>query len=86
MHMTLLTKIENGIDPKYYSKFQHNKSLDSFQVVKIFLDPKSLEKVNFVYTKDEESMKLMRKYLPEFLPVEFGGKSDAVYNHKEYSN
>jgi hypothetical protein len=60
--------------------------LDSFQVVKIFLDPKSLKKVNFVYAKDEESMKLMHRYIdPEFLPVEFGGKNNAVYNHEEYS-
>lgn len=57
-----------------------------FQVIKIFLDPKSVEKVNFVYEKDEESMKVMYKYIdPEVLPVEFGGKSNVVYNHEEYS-
>ncbi|NP_001145624.1 uncharacterized protein LOC100279110 [Zea mays] len=55
-------------------------------VIKIFLDPKSVEKVNFVYQKDEESMKVMYKYIdPEVLPVEFGGKSNVVYNHEEYS-
>ncbi|PWZ52857.1 Random slug protein 5 [Zea mays] len=55
-------------------------------VIKIFLDPKSVEKVNFVYQKDEESMKVMYKYIdPEVLPVEFGGKSNVVYNHQEYS-
>ncbi|TVU45330.1 hypothetical protein EJB05_04814, partial [Eragrostis curvula] len=57
-----------------------------YKVVKIFLDPKSLEKVNFVYAKDEESMKLMHRYIdPEVLPVEFGGKNNVVYNHEEYS-
>ncbi|KAK3146244.1 hypothetical protein QOZ80_3BG0263530 [Eleusine coracana subsp. coracana] len=57
-----------------------------YKVVKVFLDPKSLEKVNFVYSKDEESMKLMHRYIdPEVLPVEFGGKNDVVYNHEEYS-
>jgi hypothetical protein len=41
--------------------------------------------VNFVYLKDEGSMKVMHKYIdPEVLPVEFGGKSSVVYNH-EYS-
>ncbi|XP_062212254.1 phosphatidylinositol transfer protein PDR16-like isoform X2 [Phragmites australis] len=57
-----------------------------YKVVKIFLDPKSIEKLNFVYLKDEESMKLMHKYIdPEVLPVEFGGKNSVVYNHEEYS-
>ncbi|RCV41142.1 hypothetical protein SETIT_9G111700v2 [Setaria italica] len=51
-----------------------------------FLDPRSIEKVKFVYLKDEESMKVMRKYIdPKVLPLEFGGKSDVVYNHEEYS-
>nr|CAB3498385.1 unnamed protein product [Digitaria exilis] len=55
-------------------------------VIKVFLDPKTIEKVNFVYQKDEESMKVMYKYIdPEVLPVEFGGKSNASYNHEEYS-
>lgn len=39
-----------------------------------------------MYLKDEESMKVMHKYIdPKVLPVEFGGKSDVVYNHEEYS-
>lgn len=39
-----------------------------------------------MYLKDEESMKVMHKYIdPEVLPVEFGGQSDVVYNHEEYS-
>jgi hypothetical protein len=29
---------------------------------------------------------LCTRYIgPEFLPVEFGGKNNAVYNHEEYS-
>ncbi|WVZ60337.1 hypothetical protein U9M48_010380 [Paspalum notatum var. saurae] len=57
-----------------------------YKVIKIFLDPKSIEKVNFVYQKDEESMKVMYKYIdPEVLPVEFGGKNNVVYDHEEYS-
>ena len=39
-----------------------------------------------MYQKDEESMKVMYKYIdPEVLPVEFGGKNNVVYNHEEYS-
>ncbi|CAL4935652.1 unnamed protein product [Urochloa decumbens] len=57
-----------------------------FRVIKVFLDPKTIEKVNFVYQKDVESMKVMYKYFdPEVLPVEFGGKNNVAYNHEEYS-
>lgn len=39
-----------------------------------------------MYQKDEESMKVMYKYIDlEVLPVEFGGKNNVVYNHEEYS-
>ncbi|PAN45282.1 hypothetical protein PAHAL_9G107500 [Panicum hallii] len=57
-----------------------------FKVIKVFLDPKTIEKVNFVYQKDEESMKVLHKYIdPEVLPVEFGGNNNVAYNHEEYS-
>ncbi|XP_037429058.1 phosphatidylinositol transfer protein PDR17-like [Triticum dicoccoides] len=57
-----------------------------FKVVKVFLDPKSIQKVNFVYKDKEESMKTMYKHIdPEVLPVEFGGKNIVVYNHEDYS-
>lgn len=57
-----------------------------WKVVNYFLDPTTIEKVKFVYPKDEESMKVMHKHIdPEVLPVEFGGKSNVVYNHEEYS-
>ncbi|CAN6309552.1 unnamed protein product [Urochloa humidicola] len=57
-----------------------------WKVVKYFLDPRTIEKVKFVYLKDEESMKVMHKYIdPKILPIEFGGQSDVVYNHEEYS-
>ncbi|CAL4944106.1 unnamed protein product [Urochloa decumbens] len=67
--------------------FNPPKVFEAFwKIVKYFLDPKSIEKVKFVYLKDEESMKIMHKYIdPKVLPVEFGGKSNAVYNHEEYS-
>uniref|UniRef100_A0A453H8V0 CRAL-TRIO domain-containing protein n=4 Tax=Aegilops tauschii subsp. strangulata TaxID=200361 RepID=A0A453H8V0_AEGTS len=57
-----------------------------FKVIKVFLDPKSIQKVNFVYKDNEESMKTMYKHIdPEVLPVEFGGKNIVVYNHEDYS-
>lgn len=56
------------------------------QAVKYFLDPRSIEKLNFVYQKDEESMKVLYKCIdPVVLPVEFGGKNSVVYNHEDYS-
>jgi len=74
------------IQTKNCISFFQLKCFKFFQVIKIFLDPKSIEKVNFVYQKDEESMKVMYKYIdPEALPVEFGGKNNVVYNHEEYS-
>ncbi|WVZ60336.1 hypothetical protein U9M48_010379, partial [Paspalum notatum var. saurae] len=67
--------------------FNPPKVFEAFwKVVKYFLDPRTIEKVKFVYLKDEESMKVMHKYIdPEVLPVEFGGKSNVVYNHEEFS-
>jgi len=57
-----------------------------FKVVKVFLDPKSIQKVNFIYKDNEETMKTMYKHIdPEVLPVEFGGKNNVVYNHEDYS-
>ncbi|KAF0910361.1 hypothetical protein E2562_001539 [Oryza meyeriana var. granulata] len=67
--------------------FNPPKVFEAFwKVVKHFLDPKSIQKVNFVYLKNEESMKIMHRYIdPEVLPIEFGGKNNVVYNHEEYS-
>ena len=60
--------------------------LRSFQAVKYFLDPRSIEKLNFVYLKDEESMKVLYRCIdPEVLPVDFGGRNNVVYNHEEYT-
>ncbi|KAL6843478.1 hypothetical protein ACP4OV_026540 [Aristida adscensionis] len=81
--------LQNQYPERLASAFLFNppKVFEAFwKVVKIFLDPRSIEKVHFVYEKDEESMKVMHKFIdPEVLPVEFGGKSNVVYNHEEYS-
>ncbi|WOL10939.1 hypothetical protein Cni_G19699 [Canna indica] len=56
------------------------------QIVKYFLDPKTCQKVKFVYPKNEESTSLMHKNFDlEVLPEEFGGKSKVQYNHEEFS-
>ena len=56
------------------------------QVVKLFLDPVTFQKVKFVYPKNEESMEVMRKNFDvDTLPVELGGKNQIEYNHEEFS-
>ncbi|KAI4998226.1 hypothetical protein ZWY2020_053568 [Hordeum vulgare] len=58
----------------------------SFKVLKVLIDPKSAQKLNFVYKENEESMKTMYSHIdPEVLPVEFGGKNNVLYNHEDYS-
>ncbi|KAJ0961345.1 hypothetical protein J5N97_000607 [Dioscorea zingiberensis] len=62
-------------------------NLETFwKIVKYFLDPKTFQKVKFVYPKNEESMELMHKHFDiEMLPVEFGGKNKIEYDHEEFS-
>lgn len=56
------------------------------QVVKYFLDPKTFQKVKFVYPKNKDSVELMRSYFDvENLPTEFGGKATLQYDHVEFS-
>jgi CRAL/TRIO domain len=60
--------------------------LYSVQVVKYFLDPKTYHKVNFVYSKNEDSIKVLHEYFdPELLPLEFGGMNKTEYDHEEFS-
>ncbi|CAM0875068.1 unnamed protein product [Alopecurus aequalis] len=55
-------------------------------VLKVFVDPTTMKKLNFVYKENEESMKTLYKHIdPDVLPVDFGGKNNVVYNHEEYS-
>uniref|UniRef100_A0A2P2L5U6 SEC14 cytosolic factor family protein n=1 Tax=Rhizophora mucronata TaxID=61149 RepID=A0A2P2L5U6_RHIMU len=56
------------------------------QVVKYFLDPKTFQKVKFVYPKNDDSVQLMRSYFDdENLPIEFGGRAILKYDHEEFS-
>ncbi|KAJ8747938.1 hypothetical protein K2173_013006 [Erythroxylum novogranatense] len=55
-------------------------------VVKHFLDPKTFEKVKFVYPNKNDSVEVMKSYFDEEnLPKEFGGKAILKYNHEEFS-
>lgn len=56
------------------------------QAIKYFLDPKTFEKVKFVYPKNKDSVELMRTFFDvENLPREFGGKATLNYDHEEFS-
>ncbi|KAH9605636.1 hypothetical protein KSS87_021612 [Heliosperma pusillum] len=57
-----------------------------WKVVKYFLDPKTFQKVKFVYPNDKESVELMTIYFDvENLPKEFGGNATLEYDHEEFS-
>lgn len=57
-----------------------------WKVVKYFLDPKTFQKVKFVYPKNKESVDLMSSYFDEEnLPTDFGGKATLNYDHEEFS-
>ncbi|KAF7100359.1 hypothetical protein CFC21_101886 [Triticum aestivum] len=55
-------------------------------LLKVLVDLKSAQKLNFVYKENKESMKTMYNHIdPEILPMEFGGKNNVMYNHEDYS-
>ncbi|KAJ0240779.1 hypothetical protein HA466_0223580 [Hirschfeldia incana] len=57
-----------------------------YKAVKYFLDPRTAQKVNFVYPNDKASDELMRSHFDmENLPKEFGGEATLEYNHEEFS-
>ncbi|OMO84418.1 hypothetical protein COLO4_22084 [Corchorus olitorius] len=57
-----------------------------YKAVKYFLDPKTAQKVKFVYPKNKDSVELMKSYFDvENLPGEFGGKGTLKYDHEEFS-
>ncbi|KAK4274773.1 hypothetical protein QN277_017951 [Acacia crassicarpa] len=57
-----------------------------WKIVKYFLDPKTFQKVKFVYPKNKDSVELMKSYFDEEnLPTVFGGKAMLNYNHEEFS-
>ncbi|XP_073103855.1 uncharacterized protein [Elaeis guineensis] len=84
------TKIlQNHYPERLAAAFLYNppRIFETFwKIVKYFIDPKTFEKVHFVYPKNAESIELMSKYFDvEKLPLEFGGKNKIQYNHEEFS-
>jgi hypothetical protein len=50
------------------------------------LDPRTAEKVKFVYPKDKASDELMTTHFDvENLPKEFGGEATLEYDHEDFS-
>lgn len=61
-------------------------SFSHFQIVKYFMDPKTFQKVKFVYPKNKDSVELMKSYFDvDNLPTEFGGTATLNYDHEEFS-
>nr|GEW61226.1 hypothetical protein [Tanacetum cinerariifolium] len=57
-----------------------------WKIVQYFLDPKTFQKVKFVYPKNKESVELMKSYFDvDNLPTEFGGKATMKYDHEAFS-
>ncbi|KAK7346435.1 hypothetical protein VNO80_20954 [Phaseolus coccineus] len=57
-----------------------------WKAVKFFLDPKTVQKVKFVYPNNKESVELMQSlFEQDNLPSEFGGKTSLMYDHEEFS-
>ncbi|XP_051123663.1 uncharacterized protein LOC127246382 [Andrographis paniculata] len=57
-----------------------------WKIVKYFMDPKTIQKVKFVYPKNKDSVELMSSYFDvDNLPTEFGGKATLHYDHEEFS-
>ncbi|MFQ6623473.1 hypothetical protein Gotur_004424 [Gossypium turneri] len=57
-----------------------------YKAIKYFLDPKTAQKVKFVYSRNKDSVELMKSYFDvEDLPGEFGGNGTLKYDHEEFS-
>ncbi|KAJ0536118.1 putative CRAL-TRIO lipid binding domain, CRAL/TRIO domain, CRAL/TRIO domain superfamily [Helianthus annuus] len=57
-----------------------------WKMVKYWLDPKTFQKVKFVYPKNKESVEIMQScFDADNLPTEFGGKATMKYDHEEFS-
>lgn len=57
-----------------------------YKAIKYFLDPKTAQKVKFVYPNSKDSVELMKSLFDmDNLPSEFGGKTTLKYDHEEFS-
>ncbi|KAK1323232.1 hypothetical protein QJS10_CPA02g01127 [Acorus calamus] len=81
--------LQNHYPERLSAAFLYNppKIFETFwKIVKYFLDPKTFQKVKFVYLKNTESMELMQRFFDiDILPTEFGGRDNSPYDHEEFS-
>lgn len=57
-----------------------------WKVVQYFVDPKTFQKIRFVYPNKKESAETMKSFFDtENLPSEFGGNATLKYDHQEFS-
>ncbi|KAM7251123.1 hypothetical protein ACFE04_023006 [Oxalis oulophora] len=76
--------------PRFFQAFwKHLVSVDKYlylQALRYFLDPKTSQKVKFVYPNNTDSVEIMKSYFDvNNLPQEFGGKATMKYDHEEFS-
>lgn len=54
--------------------------------MKYFIDPKTAQKVKFVFPKNKDNVELMKTFFDiDNLPSELGGKATLKYDHEEFS-
>lgn len=57
-----------------------------YKAVRYFLDPKTSQKVKFVYPKNKDSVELMKTFFDiNNLPSELGGSATLKYDHEMFS-
>ncbi|KAK2981587.1 hypothetical protein RJ640_011117 [Escallonia rubra] len=57
-----------------------------YKIVKYFVDPKTSQKIKFVYPNNKASVEIVKSLFDsENLPSEFGGKATLKYDHEEFS-
>ncbi|KAA0036232.1 hypothetical protein IC582_018429 [Cucumis melo] len=57
-----------------------------WKAIRYFIDPKTGQKVHFIYPNNKDSVELMKSFFDmENLPSVFGGKATLTYDHEEFS-
>lgn len=87
--LDIINVLQNHYPERLAVAFLYNppRIFEAFwKAVKYFLDPKTSEKVKFVYPKKKDSVELMQTFFDmDNLPSEFGGKATLEYDHEEFS-
>lgn len=87
--LDIINVLQNHYPERLAVAFLYNppRIFEAFwKAIKYFLDPKTFEKVKFVYPKNKDSVELMTTFFDvDNLPSEFGGKATLNYDHEEFS-